>query len=52
MGCNCGGTKKKPTTYVHTNPTTGVQSTYSTMIEAKAAATRSGGGPIREVQNA
>lgn len=44
MPCNCGGgTQSAPKKYVYTNGN-GVQSSYNTEIEAKAAQIRAGGG--------
>lgn len=43
MGCNCRKVAAKNVTYIYTNPN-GVQRSYRTEIEAKAAQLRAGGG--------
>jgi hypothetical protein len=43
MGCNCAGQKTAAVKYVYTSPQ-GVQTSYPTQIEAKAAQVRAGGG--------
>lgn len=43
MGCGCGGSKNSSYNYVFTD-SNGVQKTYSSELEAKAAQMRSGGG--------
>jgi hypothetical protein len=43
MGCNCGSNNNSTQQYVYTDPK-GVQRTYRTEIEARAAQIRAGGG--------
>jgi hypothetical protein len=48
MACNCGGGRNtRQGEYVWTNPVTGVQQSFRTEMEARAAAARGGGGAIR-----
>jgi predicted enzyme related to lactoylglutathione lyase len=47
MGCNCGGKTAKQK-YLYTAPN-GVQTTYNTEIEARAAQIRNNGGSITPV---
>lgn len=49
MGCSCRGSSTKNYIYVYTSAT-GVQTSYRTEIEAKAAQVRAGGaGSVRAV---
>ena len=49
MGCNCGSSKNAKVSYVYTSPK-GVQTTYNSEVEAKAAQIRNGGaGSMRQV---
>lgn len=42
MACNCGAGKKTAKTWTHTSPS-GKKTSYSTQVEAEAAAQRDGG---------
>ena len=43
MGCNCGSSKNAKVSYIYTSPK-GVQTTYNSEVEARAAQIRNGGG--------
>lgn len=46
MGCNCGKAAKKNTVWDYTFQAKGINKTYKTEVEARAAVIRNGGGII------
>jgi hypothetical protein len=49
MGCNCSGTAKPSVKWQLTTPT-GQTRVYMTLVEARAALGRAGGGTLTEVR--